>query len=136
MSSSTSTARCATSSPACPTTQQQTSCARSCVPAGFEIPDSAVTLRDPPEVFRAMADQGPAEAITAQYLLTNLEVQAAVTALPAPGADDLIRTATRTGRTVTVVTNNPSAAVAAYLERRHLPAEVGRIVGPDEPEPR
>lgn len=83
-----------------------------------------------------MADQGPAEAITAQYVLTNLEVQAAVTALPAPGADDLIRTATRTGRTVTVVTNNPSAAVAAYLERRHLPAEVCRIVGPDEPEPR
>ncbi len=74
-------------------------------------------------------------AITAQELLTGLEVRAAHTAEPAPGSADLITTATQTGRTVTVVTNNSGAAVAAYLVQHHLDAHVGKIIGRDDPDP-
>jgi phosphoglycolate phosphatase len=74
-------------------------------------------------------------AITAQELLTALELQAAQTARPTPGAADLITTATQTGRTVTVVTNNSGAAVAYYLVRHHLDQYVGKIVGRDDPDP-
>jgi len=64
-----------------------------------------------------------------QELLTALEVRAAQTAQPAPGSADLIATAIQTGRTVTVVTNNSGAAVAAYLVRHHLDHFVGRSSG-------
>jgi phosphoglycolate phosphatase len=103
--------------------------------AGIGIPQNAATLDDPLEVFRVVADQGDAEAISAQELLTALEVRAAQTAQPMPGSADLIATATQTGRTVTVVTNNSGAAVAAYLGRHHLGQYVTKIVGRDDPDP-
>ena len=103
--------------------------------AGIDIPQNAAMLDDPLEVFRVVADQGDAEAITAQELLTALEVRAAQTAQPTPGSADLIATATQTGRTVTVVTNNSGAAVAAYLARHHLDQYVTKIVGRDDPDP-
>src|SRR5260221_92291 len=92
-------------------------------------------LGDPLEVFRFVGDLGDDVAITAQELLTGLEVRAAHTAEPAPGSADLITTATQTGRTVTVVTNNSGAAVAAYLVQHHLDAHVGKIIGRDDPDP-
>lgn len=71
----------------------------------------------------------------AQALLTALEVRAVQTARPTPGSADLIVTATRTGRTVTVVTNNSTVAVTAYLTRQHLGSYVGQIIGRDDPDP-
>ena len=103
--------------------------------AGIDIPQGAATLDDPLEVFRVVADLGDDAAITAQELLTALELQAAQTARPTPGAADLITTATQTGRTVTVVTNNSGAAVAYYLVRHDLDQDVGKIVGRDGPDP-
>ncbi len=103
--------------------------------AGIDIPPSAATLRDPLEVFRTVADLGDNAAIMAQERLTRLEIEAARTARPAPGSAELITTATQAGRTVTVVTNNSSAAVAAYLDQHQLAAYVGKIVGRDDPDP-
>ena len=103
--------------------------------AGIDIPEGATALDDPLEVFRVVADLGDNAAITAQGLLTALELQAAQTARPTPGAADLITTATQTSRTVTVVTNNSGAAVAYYLVRHHLDQYVGKIVGRDDPDP-
>jgi beta-phosphoglucomutase-like phosphatase (HAD superfamily) len=71
-----------------------------------------------------------------QQLLTALEVRAVQTARPTPGAAELVVTATQTGRTVTVVTNNSGAAVAAYLGRQHLDPYVGKIIGRDDPDRR
>jgi shikimate kinase len=48
---------------------------------------------------------------------------------------DLIVTATQTGRTVTVVTNNSRAAVTDCLAQQHLDSYVGKIVGRDDPDP-
>jgi hypothetical protein len=103
--------------------------------AGIDIPPSVATLNDPLEVFRVVADLGDDAAIMAQERLTRLEIEAARTARPAPGSADLITTATQTGRTVTVVTNNSGAAVAAYLDQHQLTAYVGKIVGRDDPDP-
>jgi beta-phosphoglucomutase-like phosphatase (HAD superfamily) len=87
------------------------------------------------EVDHAVADLGDQADAIAQALLTALEVQAVQTARPAQGSADLIVTATRTGRTVTVVTNNSTAAVTAYLTRQHLDPYVGKIIGRDDPDP-
>jgi HAD superfamily hydrolase (TIGR01509 family) len=103
--------------------------------AGIDIPPSAATVWDPLELFRAVADLGDAAAATAQELLTRLEVEAAATARPAPGSADLITAASQTGRTVTVVTNNSGAAVAAYPARQHLASLVGKVIGRDDPDP-
>jgi beta-phosphoglucomutase-like phosphatase (HAD superfamily) len=102
---------------------------------GIDIPARVTATADPLEVFRAVADLGDQAAAIAQALLTALEVQAAQTARPAPGSADLIVTAIRTGRTVTVVTNNSTAAVTAYLTRQHLDPYVGKIIGRDDPDP-
>jgi beta-phosphoglucomutase-like phosphatase (HAD superfamily) len=103
--------------------------------AHIDIPPAAATTDDPLEVFRAVADLGDQADAIAQALLTALEIQAVQTARPAPGSADLIVTANRTGRTVTVVTNNSTAAVIAYLARQHLDPYVGKIFGRDDPDP-
>lgn len=103
--------------------------------AGIDIPTAAAGLDDPLEVFRAVADLSAQDAITAQQVLTSLEIHAVQTARPTPGAADLIVTATQTGRTVTVVTNNSGAAVTTYLGQQHLGPYVGKIVGRDDPDP-
>jgi phosphoglycolate phosphatase len=101
----------------------------------IDIPPAAATTDDPLEVFRAVADLGDQADAIAQALLTALEVRAVQTARPAAGSADLIITATRTGRTVTVVTNNSTAAASAYLTRQHLDSYVGKILGRDDPDP-
>jgi len=102
---------------------------------GIDVPPAAATTGDPLEVFRAVADLGDQADAIAQALLTALEVQAVQTARPAQGSVDLIVTATQTGRTVTVVTNNSTAAVTAYLARQHLDPYIGKIFGRDDPDP-
>jgi beta-phosphoglucomutase-like phosphatase (HAD superfamily) len=101
----------------------------------IDIPQGAVTSDDPLDVFRAVAELGAQAATIAQALLTALEVQAVQTARPVRGSADLIVTATRTGRTVTIVTNNSAAAVDAYLGKHHLAGLVEKIVGRDDPDP-
>ena len=89
----------------------------------IDIPQGAATSDDPLDVFRAVADLGDQAATIAQALLTALEVEAVQTARPVRGSADLIVTATRTGRTVTVVTNNYRAAAAApYRSASVFPA--------------
>lgn len=102
---------------------------------GIDIPSGAAMSDDPLEVFRAVAYLGYKAATIAQTLLTTLELRAVETARPAPGSADLIITAARTERTVTIVTNNSVTPVAAYLTRQHLDPYVGKIIGRDGPDP-
>jgi hypothetical protein len=53
---------------------------------------------------------GPVSAETAQRILTRLETRAARAARATPGWADLMATAHATGRTVTIVSNDSSAA--------------------------
>jgi len=100
--------------------------------AGFTLPDEAQGQDDPLEVFRAVARISSDAALTAQQLLTAFETRAISTARPTPGSADLIVTASRIGRTVTVVSNNSGAAIAAYLADHSLTSYVRAVVARDD----
>jgi hypothetical protein len=84
------------------------------------VPDGAVISRKS----GSLADKGS--------LLTAYETRAIPTAEPAPGSADLIMTARQTGRTVTIVSNNSGAAVAAYLADHQLTGYVRGIGARDD----
>jgi HAD superfamily hydrolase (TIGR01509 family) len=64
-----------------------------------------------------------------------LEVQAVTTAQPADGAAELIRAARRSGRSVTIISNNSGQAVATYLNEQRLARYVSAVIGRDDPDP-
>src|SRR5262249_22917847 len=82
-------------------------------------------------VARASNDGG----VLAQHVLTALEVRAVKTAQPTRGSADLIISAYRTGRTVTIVSNNSGAAISAYLADHRLTDYVRAIVARDDHDP-
>ena len=100
--------------------------------AGFALPREAEQESDPLEVFRAVAALGPQAAATAQQLLTTFESRAVETARPTPGSVDLIITAYRTGRTVTIVSNNSTAAIMKYLADHLLSDYIRAVFGRDD----
>lgn len=103
--------------------------------AGFKLPDDAQDQDDPLEVFRIAARIGTDAAMCAQQLLTAFETRAIPTAEPTRGSADLIITAQRTGRTVTIVSNNSGAAIAAYLADHRLTGYIRAIVARDDHDP-
>jgi beta-phosphoglucomutase-like phosphatase (HAD superfamily) len=103
--------------------------------AGVILPVDAQDQDDPLEVFRAVAPVGDAAAVLAQHVLTALEVRAVKTARPTKGSADLIITAYRTGRTVTIVSNNSGAAIIAYLGDHQLTDYVRAVVARDDHDP-
>jgi phosphoglycolate phosphatase len=116
-----------------PTVAEMYRAALSQVPV--QLPAEIQRLDDPLEVFRQVANFEPSSAETAQAILTKLETRAAKTARPTPGAADLMATARVTGRTVTIVSNNSSTAIAAYLDAHNLARYVTTIVGRDDADP-
>ncbi len=100
-----------------------------------KLPTGVQDLDDPLEVFRQVANLGPEVAEIAQAILTDLETHAARAAKPTPGAADLMATAQASGRTVTIVSNNSGAAIAAYLADHKLTRYVTAIVGRDDADP-
>jgi phosphoglycolate phosphatase len=101
----------------------------------IDIPVGAREADDPLEVFNVVADVGYGQAEKAQRILAELESQAARAARPTVGSDDLMAAAWASGRTVTIVSNNSSAAIAAYLGDHGLAGYVTAIVGRDETDP-
>jgi beta-phosphoglucomutase-like phosphatase (HAD superfamily) len=102
--------------------------------AGFTLPDDAEGQDDPLEVFRAIAQGSTTPPMLAQHVLTALEVRAVKTAQPTRGSADLI-TAYRTGRTVTIVSNNSGAAINAYLANHRLADYIKAVVARDDHDP-
>jgi len=103
--------------------------------AGFALPALAMNSGDPLEVFRLAATVSTDAALAAQQLLTAFEIRAVPTATPTRGSADLIVTAARSGRTVTIVSNNSGAAIAAYLADHHLTRHIHAIVARDDQHP-
>ena len=83
-------------------------------------------------MFRAVARVSDDAAILAQHVLTALEVRAVKTAEPTHGSADLIITAHRTGRTVTIVSNNSGDAITAYLTDHRLTDYIKAVVARDD----
>jgi HAD superfamily hydrolase (TIGR01509 family) len=103
--------------------------------SGVAIPAEVRSVPDPLEVFRAVAARGRDAGQRAQRELTLLEVQAVTTALPADGAAEFITAARKSGRSVTIVSNNSGQAVATYLNEHHLARYINAVIGRDDPNP-
>ena len=101
----------------------------------IKLPPEVQELNDPLEVFRRVADLDADAAETAQAILTKLETRAVRAARPTAGAAELMAAAQATGRTLTIVSNNSSAAIAAYLGDHKLTRYVTGIVGRDDADP-
>ncbi|MFI6741195.1 HAD family hydrolase [Nonomuraea sp. NPDC050451] len=85
--------------------------------AGAKLPAQARATDDPLEVFRLSASLGDELNQLALRALMDLEVKAAGTARPTPGAADLMERAHDKGLLVAIVSNNSVAAVTAFLDR-------------------
>jgi phosphoglycolate phosphatase-like HAD superfamily hydrolase len=85
---------------------------------------------DPLEVLRAAAAIDKELGREVDDLLTAAETRAVEIAEPTAGGEASIRACRRSGRVVGIVSNNSTAAVRAYLTRRHLADLVdGPVVG-------
>lgn len=93
---------------------------------GTALPAEVGTTQDPLAVLRAST--GHAAAIIEQALQAA-ETQAAATALPTPGAHELLAACADTGRRVMIVSNNSANAITAYLQRSGLARYVTSVVG-------
>ncbi|WP_436493399.1 HAD family hydrolase [Actinokineospora sp. HUAS TT18] len=75
---------------------------------------------DPFDILAAAARVSSTEAESAEKELARLEVRAAQSAAPTPGAEEAIRSLVASGHTITVVSNNSVNAVRAYLAEHGL----------------
>jgi phosphoglycolate phosphatase len=92
-------------------------------------PSEIVKSSDPFEVLKFAATLGEAEAEYVNAAFTALEVEAITTAMPTPGAHDLIRFWSRMRRPLAIVSNNSTLAVRAYLNFYELCPHVKCVVG-------
>jgi phosphoglycolate phosphatase-like HAD superfamily hydrolase len=98
--------------------------------AGVELDDSTRQTYDPLAVLlyaNAQADRAVLAKVESTLILA--EVEAVVSARPAPSAEQFIRAAGATGRSVGIVSNNSAAAVNTYLELHRLTPYIAAVVG-------
>ena len=85
-----------------------------------ELPADVASSSDPFDVLSHAAMLGPAVLARVADEFERLEVDAVTTATPTPGAAETIVALRRAGHTITIVSNNSAAAVAAYLDHQGL----------------
>ncbi|MGH8918930.1 MAG: HAD family hydrolase [Actinomycetes bacterium] len=98
-------------------------------PAGIEKSD------DPFEVLAYAASLGDAEARYVNAAFTAHEAEAIATAQPTPGAHELIRAWSATGRALAIVSNNSTLAIHAYLDLHNLQAHITHVSARTSPDP-
>lgn len=124
--------------------------------AGYPAPDIADAVRqfatvrgidlaevrtdDPLVLLRAAYRHSPESGRDVEAHVIEHETRAAAVAEPTPGAHELIRTATSTGRRVLLVSNNSERAIRTYIARHDLTDQVQHIIGrpfgnPDQMKP-
>ncbi|MGH3717999.1 MAG: HAD family hydrolase [Pseudonocardiaceae bacterium] len=90
---------------------------------------------DPFQVLTYAASLGEDEAHYVHAAFTALEVEAITTAEPTPGAHDLIRAWSATGRPLAIVSNNSTIAIHAYLDLHNLRTRVTHVSARTNPDP-
>ncbi|GAA4593712.1 HAD family hydrolase [Planotetraspora phitsanulokensis] len=103
--------------------------------AGVDLPPDIQEQDDPMEVFRFSAQLGSNLNHATLKTLTALEVEAAATAEPTPGAIELIQRSHATGKAIAVVSNNSEAAVTAFIHTHGLLPTIDLISARVEPDP-
>lgn len=99
------------------------------------LPAEVTASSDPFDVLRHAATLGPAVLDTVAREFTRLEVHAVATATPTPGAEEAIAALHATGHTITIVSNNSTAAVEAYLRSHDLMPSLDGISARTCPDP-
>ncbi|MFF7454786.1 HAD family hydrolase [Kitasatospora sp. NPDC008115] len=97
--------------------------------AGEQAPAGAEEEADPLALLRLVADARPALTESTDAALAALEAEAVQVARPTPGGESVLRAAVRSGRLVSVVSNNAGGAIEAYLTEHGLSAYVAGVFG-------
>jgi HAD superfamily hydrolase (TIGR01509 family) len=100
-----------------------------------DLPAELWASDDPFEVLAYAASLGETEARYVHAAFTAHELEAIATAEPTPGAHDLIRAWSATGRPLAIVSNNSTTAIHAYLDLHKLRAHVTHVSARTSPDP-
>lgn len=98
--------------------------------AGVEMDVPTRHTNDPLAVLQyagTQADRGVLAKV--ETTLISAEIEAAKSASPTPSANQFIRSAVASGRSIGIVSNNSAEAVNAYLEQHELMRYVSTVVG-------
>jgi HAD superfamily hydrolase (TIGR01509 family) len=101
-----------------------------------QVPAYLLDAADPFALLYYVAMNAPQRSAMIEQALTALEVAGVKSAQPTAGLRDLLEALARTGRTVTVVSNNSAAAVRAFVDAEDLGGYVHSIVARTDPDPR
>jgi phosphoglycolate phosphatase len=101
--------------------------------ANMPVPACIQDTGDPLEVLRYVATVDAKLAARVERALRAAEIDATRTARPTPHADEVIRAWRRGDRRAAIVSNNSSAAIAAYLSAHGIDTDV--VMGRTSPDP-
>ncbi|MFD0272389.1 HAD family hydrolase [Kitasatospora sp. NPDC127111] len=96
---------------------------------GEQAPAGAEEESDPLALLRLVSEARPDLTDSTDAALAALETEAVRVARPTPGGESVLRTAVRSGRLVSVVSNNSGAAITAYLAEHGLSDYVAGVFG-------
>ncbi|MEV7354424.1 HAD-IA family hydrolase [Kitasatospora sp. NPDC091276] len=96
---------------------------------GEQAPAGAEEETDPLALLRLISDARPDRAVSTDAALAALETEAVRVARPTPGGESVLLAAARSGRLVSVVSNNAGAAITAYLAEHGLSDYVAGVFG-------
>ncbi|MFJ9607031.1 HAD family hydrolase [Kitasatospora sp. NPDC101176] len=97
--------------------------------AGEQAPVGAEEESDPLALLRLVADARTDLTASTDAALAVLETEAVRVAQPTPGGESVLRACARSGRLVSVVSNNAGAAIGAYLAEHGLSDYVAGVFG-------
>ncbi|MFF7994190.1 HAD family hydrolase [Kitasatospora xanthocidica] len=84
---------------------------------------------DPLALLRLISDARPDLAASADSALAALETEAVRIGRPNPGGESVLRACARSGRSVSVVSNNAGVAIETYLSEHGLTGYVAGVFG-------
>ncbi|MFJ1707864.1 HAD family hydrolase [Kitasatospora sp. NPDC088346] len=94
-----------------------------------QAPPGGEGEKDPLALLRLISDARPNLTARADNLLTALETEAARVGRPTPGGESVLRACADSGRSVSVVSNNATVAIKAYLADHGLSDCVSGVFG-------
>ncbi|MEV7185785.1 HAD-IA family hydrolase [Kitasatospora sp. NPDC093102] len=97
--------------------------------SGEQAPTGAEEESDPLALLRLVSDAQPELTESTDAALTALETEAVREGRPTPGGESVLRACARSGRLVSVVSNNAGAAIETYLTEHGLTGYVAGIFG-------
>ncbi|MFD7829177.1 HAD family hydrolase [Kitasatospora sp. NPDC059803] len=96
---------------------------------GEQAPAAGEAESDPLALLRLVADARPDLAASTDAALAALETEAVRIGNPNPGGESVLLACARSGRSVSVVSNNAGAAIEAYLTDHGLSGYVAGVFG-------